>query len=62
MRELSVAVEQAWRMTNAAKGETTKVVRIERAVTQADYEETVAAAKRLPAKIRTDRGSCIVSG
>ena len=49
-------------MTNTAKGEPTVVARAERVITQQDYEDTLAAAKRRIAGIKADSRPCIASG
>jgi hypothetical protein len=52
LRDVSIALEQTWRMANAARGEATEAARTVKVVTQADCERAVANAKARIAEAR----------
>jgi len=54
LRDLSFALEQAWRMSVAARENAPTVARPERVVTQADYDETARKAKSRLAELRAE--------
>lgn len=54
LKDVSVAKHLAWQMTIATRVESTDVVEVAKVVTQADYEETLAAAELRLVELRAN--------